>query len=142
MLKTTLLGILLLIIIVTAASGCHLRPEAPAIHPPQLYQAQAERIIDGDTLLLTNGERVRLIGVDAPEMDTPEGQEAAEFVRGLISPDQNIWLEAVGNDRDRFNRLRRYVWIEIPTDLQDTHQRRMLTVNGLLLEYGHGVVWP
>jgi micrococcal nuclease len=26
-----------------------------------------ERVIDGDTLLMENGERVRLIGVDSPE---------------------------------------------------------------------------
>ena len=28
---------------------------------------KVKRVIDGDTLLLTNGERVRLIGVDTPE---------------------------------------------------------------------------
>lgn len=30
--------------------------------------AWVERVVDGDTLLLTNGERVRLIGVDTPEV--------------------------------------------------------------------------
>jgi len=29
---------------------------------------RVQRVIDGDTLLLTNGERVRLIGVDTPEV--------------------------------------------------------------------------
>jgi len=28
-----------------------------------------ERVIDGDTLKLTNGERVRLIGIDCPESE-------------------------------------------------------------------------
>jgi micrococcal nuclease len=30
-----------------------------------------ERVIDGDTLVLENGERVRLIGVDTPETKDP-----------------------------------------------------------------------
>ena len=29
---------------------------------------RVKRVVDGDTLLLTNGERVRLIGVDTPEV--------------------------------------------------------------------------
>ena len=42
-----------------------------------------ERAIDGDTFVLVNGERVRLIGVDTPEMRHPNkpvehfGKEAA-----------------------------------------------------------------
>ena len=30
--------------------------------------AWVKRVVDGDTLLLTNGERVRLVGVDNPEV--------------------------------------------------------------------------
>jgi len=28
---------------------------------------RVDRVVDGDTLLLTNGEKIRLIGIDAPE---------------------------------------------------------------------------
>jgi micrococcal nuclease len=31
-----------------------------------------ERVVDGDTLVLTSGERVRLIGVDTPETKHPK----------------------------------------------------------------------
>jgi micrococcal nuclease len=31
-----------------------------------------ERVVDGDTLLLASGERVRLIGVDTPETKHPK----------------------------------------------------------------------
>ena len=34
--------------------------------------SRVKRVIDGDTLLLTNGERVRLIGVDTPETKHPK----------------------------------------------------------------------
>jgi len=34
---------------------------------PQVLCERVERVIDGDTILLENGEKVRLIGIDAPE---------------------------------------------------------------------------
>jgi micrococcal nuclease len=49
-----------------------------------------ERAIDGDTLLMENSERVRLIGVDTPETKHPNkpveqfGKEAAAFTRRMV----------------------------------------------------------
>jgi micrococcal nuclease len=49
-----------------------------------------ERVVDGDTLLLASGERVRLIGVDTPEVKHPKkpvewfGKEATEFTRQMV----------------------------------------------------------
>jgi micrococcal nuclease len=49
-----------------------------------------ERVVDGDTLLLASGERVRLIGVDTPETKHPKkpverfGKEASEFTRHMV----------------------------------------------------------
>ena len=49
-----------------------------------------ERVIDGDTLVMENGERVRLIGVDTPETKHPAkpvehfGKEAAVFTRRMV----------------------------------------------------------
>ena len=44
-----------------------------------------QRVVDGDTLKLSNGERIRLIGVDTPETKHPNkpveyfGKEASTF---------------------------------------------------------------
>jgi endonuclease YncB( thermonuclease family) len=49
-----------------------------------------ERVIDGDTLVLDNGQTIRLIGVDTPETNHPEiplqrfGKEATEFTRRMV----------------------------------------------------------
>jgi len=88
-----------------------------------------ERVIDGDTLKLTNGERVRLIGIDAPEpqpnskarsdaertgqdLETINkmGQEATEFVKGFIRPGQKVQLEFDVQERDKYGRLLAYVY--------------------------------
>ena len=51
---------------------------------------KVKRAIDGDTLLLTNGERVRLIGVDTPETKHPQkpvqyfGKEASLFTKQMV----------------------------------------------------------
>ncbi len=49
-----------------------------------------KRVIDGDTIQLTNGEIVRLIGVDTPETKHPQkpveyyGKEAYPFTRKMV----------------------------------------------------------
>ncbi|MCL2839044.1 MAG: BspA family leucine-rich repeat surface protein [Oscillospiraceae bacterium] len=110
-------------------------PPAEIEIPYGLTEAVVARVIDGDTIVLENGERVRFIGVDAPEVGEPGADEATEFVRELIGG-QIIWLEADGNDTDRFGRLRRYVWLRIPTDTQCEDQIRAYMLNALLLENG------
>ena len=39
------------------------------------------RVVDGDTLELDRCERIRLIGIDCPEMNEPLGPEVADWVR-------------------------------------------------------------
>jgi micrococcal nuclease len=68
---------------------------------------------DGDTLLLEDGRRVRLVQVDAPELGDGEcyGREAQRELARLLPPGARVTLEADGalDDVDRFGRLLRYV---------------------------------
>lgn len=98
--------------------------------------AVVERIIDGDTIVLTNNMRVRLIGIDAPEIGEIGADAATEFVASLIPPGSTIWLEQSGNDMDRFGRLRRYVWINSP----EYGNRERNVLNNLLVHYGYAEV--
>ena len=71
---------------------------------------KVERVVNGDTLLLTNGERVRLIGVDTPETKHPEkpveyfGKEACQFTRGMVEG-KEVRLEYDQTRRDKYNRI-------------------------------------
>lgn len=105
----------------------------------ELTQAVVQRVIDGDTIVLTTGERVRFIGVDAPEIGEEGADEATQFVRDLIDG-QTIWLEADDRDVDAFGRLRRYIWLQEPTDVNDEQQIRSYMLNAMMLEEGHAVV--
>ena len=78
----------------------------------QTYTVQ--RAVDGDTLLLTNGEYVRLIGVDTPETKHPQkpveyfGKEAYQFTRRMVEG-KEVRLEYDQTRRDRYNRILAYV---------------------------------
>lgn len=70
-------------------------------------------VVDGDTITLETGERVRYIGVDTPETyGTPEcfGAEAKERNRTLVEG-RTVRLVADVEDRDKYGRLLRYVWV-------------------------------
>ncbi len=68
-------------------------------------------IIDGDTFRLSNGEKVRLIGIDAPELSQPGGEESREYLRRLIL-NKGVILEKGYEDRDKYGRLLRFVYID------------------------------
>src|SRR3954447_20480255 len=93
-------------------------PSAGLAPTGRLEEARVVRVVDGDTLIIDRGrgsERLRYIGVDAPESvkpDTPVefmGHEALAANRALVAGGA-VWLETDVSDRDRFDRLLRYVW--------------------------------
>lgn len=67
------------------------------------------RIIDGDTFEVTDGRRVRLLGVDAPAAETCAGPGATGLTRGRIEGQRVKLLSEPGVDRDQYDRLLRYV---------------------------------
>ncbi len=81
--------------------------------------ATVEWVIDGDTVdLIIDGqqERIRLIGIDAPESvshETPVqcfGQEASLALKGLLPVGADVRLERDQETRDRFGRLLLYLY--------------------------------
>lgn len=78
--------------------------------------AWVEHWLDGDTLILTGGERVRLLDVDTPEMHYHQGLppepgavEATEFVRRLAPPGTEVIVERHG--RDQHGRTLAFVYV-------------------------------
>jgi micrococcal nuclease len=77
------------------------------------------RNVDGDTLLLANGARVRLIGADTPETVRPNhpvepfGPEASQFTREMLAAAGNrVRLEFDGPAKDRYGRFLAVVWVD------------------------------
>jgi len=70
----------------------------------------AEKAIDGDTILLQSGERVRLIGLDAPEKGEKCWDRARERLNGLVAG-KRIVMERDFSERDKYGRLVRFVYV-------------------------------
>jgi micrococcal nuclease len=108
------------------------------------------RVVDGDTFKLANGERVRLLGIDTPEkyqsnkLDRDAktsgqdkktikrlGELSSEFVRNFVEG-KRVYLVKEPNyeDRDKYGRLLRYVYLEDGT-----------FVNGKIISEGYAQVY-
>jgi len=77
------------------------------------------KVVDGDTIhvqLADRIEKIRYIGVDAPELhhpvrgEEPGGREAARANRDLVDG-RRVRLELDVRTRDRWGRLLAYVWV-------------------------------
>ena len=70
------------------------------------------RVIDGDTFITNKGDRVRLIGIDAPELPSLRGIESKMYLHELID-NKVITLERDGmsDNKDKYGRLLRYVYL-------------------------------
>ncbi|MEY8562799.1 thermonuclease family protein [Eggerthellaceae bacterium 3-80] len=104
--------------------------EALANANPQYFeQAVVERVVDGDTLIVDiNGERerVRLVGINAPESvhedesrNTPEGKEASDHLKALVSEGDVVYLQQDISYTDQYDRRLAYVWDVLPSDTDD-----------------------
>ncbi len=103
------------------------------------YEAIVENVIDGDTLKVRfdqgfNFERIetlRLRDIDCPELDTPEGVAARNFVLSYIKQSDRIIVRS--SRREKYDRYLADVFIPTPEPTKD------IFLNNLLLETGHAV---
>jgi endonuclease YncB( thermonuclease family) len=65
-------------------------------------------VVDGDTVDLGNGETVRLVGIDTPEMGECGYERATEALTNLVGG-RLVTLGESDEDRDQYDRLLRYV---------------------------------
>lgn len=112
-----------------------------------LESCTLERVVDGDTIVVSldgRSEKVRLIGIDAPESvhpdasrNTGQGDEASAYLKSLVSPGQTLYLQKDVSDTDRYGRLLRYVWLEVPAASDDTGEVSEKMLNAIIVSSGH-----
>jgi len=69
------------------------------------------RILDGDTIEIRGGETVRLLGIDTPELGEPYADEAKWALHDWVAH-KPLRLEFDENDRDIYNRLLAFIYVE------------------------------
>jgi micrococcal nuclease len=113
----------------------------PASVPTQESTSTAvvEYVIDGDTIILENQERVRLLGIDTPERGECYYEPATEFLRSWIQ-DNEVALVRDTRNRDTYGRLLRYVYTTVVPPHMSGQKQRL--VNAELLKHGYAKVLP
>ena len=96
---------------------------------------KVEKVVDGDTFNIRKDgktEKVRLIGVDAPESvapsytgreNTEEGRKASDYLKKLIEG-KNVYLEYDLNYQDQYGRMLAYVYL---SDQETMLQEKLLS---------------
>jgi len=86
------------------ANSCSLQNECRTV---------ATKIIDGDTIEIETGEKVRYIGIDAPEKEDRElAKKATDKNRELVEGKELLLIKDV-SDKDKYGRLLRYVYTDV-----------------------------
>jgi len=83
-------------------------------------EAEVAKVIDGDTIVLEGGEKVRYLGINAPEIRRWEGNqwiskkqicgEEAMYYNQKLVEGKKVKLEYDQKKRDDYNRILGYVW--------------------------------
>ena len=88
--------------------------------PPAATEATVEYVHDGDTLFLTDGRKVRLLGIDTPEIgDNLEcyGDEAAALLRQLLPEGTRVWVLPDVEPLDQYGRSLLFVYTDDATNI-------------------------
>lgn len=104
---------------------------------PAGEDSTVERVVDGDTIVVAGGERVRLIGIDTPETVDPRrpvecfGKEASRRLSEILPAGEPVTLVHDVERYDRYERTLAYVY----------RTRDGLFVNEVLVRGGYANVF-
>lgn len=82
------------------------------------------KIIDGDTVELKGGDKLRLLSIDTPEKGEPLYNEATQFLTD-IALGNAVQIEFANKRRDRYGRLLGYLYVDT------TFVNKVILENGL-----------
>ena len=115
LLRATALFLVLACLTAAIAQAAH---AGKAVSTPSPGPFTVEKVFDGDTIKLENGEKVRLLGIDAPELHHPElpvqrfAQEATDYMAKQVLGKKVTLEYEPDNLRDIYGRLLAYVYVD------------------------------
>lgn len=112
---------------------------------PAYEKAKVLYAVDGDTIRVDiDGyeEKVRFVGVNTPELakDGKPHEFMAEEAKNFTSNQlrhKEIYLEKDVTDRDKYDRMLRYIWLEKPVTNPTKEDIEEKTLNGILIKEGY-----
>jgi micrococcal nuclease len=111
------------------------------------YNAVIQKVVDGDTIEIDidlglstwiHGERIRLYGIDTPEVygvkkgsaEWEKGNETSTFVKQYLKENDQVVIETIKDKREKYGRYLALIYVHIePSVLEDLKDIR--TIDGL-----------
>lgn len=124
----------------SAVLKSELSPIYPSL-PSAAKKYHCRSVYDGDTLTLDDDSRVRLVGIDTPELKEkqPFAMEAKEYTKKYCH-DRDIWLSFddgnATNSKDHYGRLLAFVWVDLGGGKKSKNSSQWLCVNEGLVAAG------
>lgn len=82
----------------------------PEVKGEQTQEVLVVKVIDGDTIEIEGGKRLRYIGIDTPESAECFANAATDKNKELVL-EKKIRMEKDVSETDKYGRLLRYVWV-------------------------------
>ena len=98
---------------------------------PYRYKHQVKRVYDGDTIILENGDRIRLLGINTPEIKSHHrqgevgGQVAKQWLKDKLH-NGSVLLEYDVQKKDKYGRLLAHLFLD-----NGEHLNKQLLQQGL-----------
>jgi micrococcal nuclease len=124
---------------VKAAAEAKAKEQKELANKFNLEAVTVYRAVDGDTLELSDGRKIRLVGVNTPESTTRHeeyGKEASNYTSAQLKG-KKVWMQKDVSDTDRYNRYLRIIWLSIPTDVMSEKEIRAKMFNAKLVLNGY-----
>lgn len=114
----------------------------------RVVKVEVTKVSDGDTIRATvdgKNQRVRLIGINSPEIAHPEdgiaeqfyGEEAFAYTKEILEG-RTVYLSFDEESHDQYDRILAYLWLEDPHGFEeDFEYAKQYQFNCLLLEQGY-----
>lgn len=117
--------LLLALLLIFIFTGC------TQLFEPSYPEAHISTVIDGDTIVTSDGRTVRLLGINTPEHGRTHYTEAQKRLEALVL-NETVMLEQGTENTDQYDRLLRYVHVD------GTLVNRILVREGLATMYTVG----
>lgn len=116
--------------------------------PDNLVKATVTDHVDGDTVYVKiNGKsyKMRMIGINCPEYTKeidPYGKEASDYTKNQLLG-KTVYLETDVSNTDKYDRLLRYIWLEVPNKITEEEIRsKMFNAKLVLNGYAYAGNYP
>jgi micrococcal nuclease len=112
---TLLVTLAAVVAVFCAGLGIKSYREKAAMHS---FEAVVAKVVDGDTVWTDRGEKIRLLGIDTPELHHPDypvqafAQQAKDYVAGRILGKKCIFEYSDFDHYDKYGRTLAFIYLD------------------------------